>query len=156
MDYVIYPLLALCAVAIPAMAHRKGWKPASLFLASAFVFAFFGAVMAAYLTISPSTAGSFTSDNKVTYYIVSKFHSLLNIAIMLLIGAALLWIQQRLNPRLFLRLGLWLFWAANLALITNIVVKNVLFSMVTPKRYTDYQVAMGPFILTCAWATIIV
>lgn len=156
MDWVFFSLLACCVIALPVVARRQGWQPALLFMSCALVYAVFGALAALFLTTTipmATSAGPAVAD---AYYIVSGFYTYLNTAIFLLVPAALLWVQQKLTPKVFLGLSHWLFWVINLGLLVDFFAQKVVMYFIRPRRYVDYESAFKSVAMVSDWVTKIV
>ncbi len=155
MDLKISGLLACCVILLPLVAQLKSRKPATLFLIVATVYAIFGAVNA-YVIWQPYGEPLFNRSRlNDTYYIVSGFHYYISMAVLLLISAMLLWVQQKLKAMLFPNVTGALFWVFNLGVLAAIILPKIQIALVSPKQLPENLDSFRALNLIAAWSAFI-
>ena len=136
MGFAILVAFVGCVIILPFLAQRKYKNPAILFAIVAAVYLVFGAL--GYflggrfgLTLANGTAFHDTYYDQTyadTYYAASTFHYRNNMAIVMLVTAALLWLQQKLKALRYTRTTLLMFWIMNLGLLASDLSQQIMLS----------------------------
>ncbi len=156
MEFALIAILTCCAIGFPLIGHQMLWNPASFFAVVGATYAILGVFYFLGTRYWGTEIAGENSQFYDTYYVVSRRHFYLNMALYMLLPAALLWLQARLKVILFRRSTIGIFWAINLGTLIGVVVAKIMKSIVIPKLDVDYEAAFNILNLVTVWSTFIV
>ena len=154
---MLYSLAYLLGLILaPLVAHIRGWQPASLFFATAFIYVAFGAIsfaQAQYTLNQFRNAEPMTHD---TYFIVNHGYYMMNLGFGMAIIGAIIWAQTKFGGMRHPTLTKALFWLFHLAVMGSTTFLFVFaFFIPKPRTYIDYAEYFETYNLIGAWSAIL-